>query len=83
MGFAHDDALLAAVVANNGSDIAASVLDLTALGEWDTLLADLEAMGFEDAARNRSALVKSRGDVRAAVRELVKSQATADAPASA
>ena len=29
-------------------------------------------MGFDDAGRNRTALVKNRGDVRAAVRDLVK-----------
>jgi len=82
MGFAHDEALLAAIVANNGSDIVASVLELSALSEMETLLSDLEAMGFEDAARNRSALAKSRGDVRLAVRELMKAGQTAAAPAS-
>jgi hypothetical protein len=41
-------------------------------------------IGFEDAARNRSALAAARGDVRLAVRELMKAQqASAAAPASA
>ena len=72
MGFTQDNALLATVAANNDNEIGACVNDLSALADWDTLLNDLEAMGFDDAGRNRTALVKNRGDVRAAVRDLVK-----------
>lgn len=81
MGFAQDEALLATVAANNADDIEGCVHDLAALSEWDTLLTDLSAMGFDDASRNRAALLKSRGDVRAAVRELVKGAGASDAPA--
>lgn len=72
MGFGGGRALLSQVVRNNKADLAACVSDLSQLQDWDTLLQDLEAMGFEDEAKNREALLKHGGSVKGAVRELVK-----------
>jgi hypothetical protein len=82
MGFAQDEALLAEVIAKNGGDMLMCVADLTALADWETMLSDLEAMGFEDEQKNKAALVSSKGDVKSAIRQLVKgAQQPASAPA--
>lgn len=72
---AHGGMLLAMVVAHNGGDVAACERDLIALADWDTLFADLEALGFCDATSNRAALIESHGDMHTAVRALVKGRA--------
>lgn len=72
MGFGGGRSLLAQVVRNNKGDLAACVTDLSQLQDWDTLLQDLEAMGFEDQDKNRVMLLKHRGSVKGAVRELVR-----------
>jgi len=48
------------------------------MDEWDTLLTDLEEMGFDDRSSNRSALSKHGGQMKPTVRHLVSARASSD-----
>jgi len=39
--------------------------------EWDSMLEELEEMGFEDPTANREMLARAEGDIKGAIRELV------------
>merc|ERR1712224_534476 len=44
--------------------------------EWDSLLEELEEMGFSDPVANRAVLSNANGDVKDAVKELVSRERT-------
>jgi len=45
--------------------------DLVTLSEWDTMLSDLEEMGFADRDLNAQLIVKNNGSVKLTVKDLV------------
>merc|ERR1719231_2248833 len=71
MGFA-DDGMLAAVIDKHGDDIEACARDLAAASEWDSLLADLEEMGFHNRSLNQALMLKHAGNIKRAVKDLVE-----------
>jgi next-to-BRCA1 protein 1 len=69
MGF--DSELVATVLEKHGADLEACTRALVQLCEWDSMLADLEEMGFEDAALNKKLMVKHNGSVKNTVKDLI------------
>jgi len=61
---------------------APSPLEMAWMEEWDPLLDELEEMGFEDRASNRTALLRHGGQVKPTIRQLVRAHADLPAPAS-
>jgi len=71
MGFA-DLHLIEQVIAKNGEDaLEACARDLATASEWDTLLDDLEEMGFANRERNQALMLKHEGNVKRTVKDLI------------
>jgi len=45
--------------------------DLVQLSEWDSMLSDLEEMGFDDRDKNTRLMIKNDGSVKRTVKDLV------------
>ena len=71
MGFT-DKALVEVVLDKHGADLNACARDLAAASEWDSLLTDLEEMGFQNRELNKTLLLKHSGNVKQTVRALVE-----------
>merc|ERR1719235_374271 len=74
MGFV-DATMVGAVLAKHGADLDACARDLAAASEWDSLLDDLNEMGFHDTERNKTLMLKHSGNVKRTVKELVEEAA--------
>mmetsp|Transcript_73196 Transcript_73196/g.122228 ORF Transcript_73196/g.122228 Transcript_73196/m.122228 type:complete len:620 (-) Transcript_73196:486-2345(-) len=70
MGFS-DESLIKAVVAKNGPELEVCVDELASLSEWDTMLTDLEEMGFTNRTLNCELLLQQGGCLKRTVKELV------------
>jgi len=70
MGFTDDD-LLEDVLAKHGASLEECAQELASLSEWDTLLTDLEEMGFNDRNLNRKILAQNAGSIKKTVKTLV------------
>ena len=60
------------MLAKNGDDIEACARDLAAASEWDSLLEDLEEMGFTNRELNQSLMLKHAGNIKRTVKDLVE-----------
>merc|ERR1719502_794087 len=71
MGFT-DPSLVAIVLDKHGADLSACARDLAAATEWETLLDDLNEMGFGNRELNKTLLLKHSGNLKRTVKELVE-----------
>jgi len=70
MGFT-DRKLVASVIRKVGLDVDACAHELVSLSEYDTMLSDLEEMGFNDRERNQQLLVENSGSIKKTVKSLI------------
>jgi len=64
-------------VAGHGASSEESASELTELAEWDSMLDDLDEMGFNDRSRNKNVLVANNGSINQTVKALLDPKHTA------